>query len=150
MNCRKISNCLKTTAVTVLWEIDDIWNLNYEGASSPYFSLSEHNLYLCARGYENSIGIYLCREDKTFKVLRVFCKVNLVGKYGQERFLGEKEIASEKIKDQVLVESLMLTDLQRDKLDILRENILTISCSVSSSYKINLVKRKEEKEEESK
>lgn len=132
-------NKLKITSITVTWNVEDIWKLSFEGVSSAAFILSDHVFHLYMRRYELSIAVYLCRDDVAPVVMPLLAKLCLVDHVGQEKLIGEREIVIEKEKEFVLLDSVMIDELETLKEEFLSNEVLTVSCTLSSSYRINLM-----------
>lgn len=141
-------NPLKITGITITWEIENIWNLAFEGVSSGSFVLSDHIFHLHMRRYELGIAVYLCRDDMVPASMTLLCKLSMVDQIGHEKLMGEREVVIEKGKEFALLESLMISDLEAQKAEFLNNDTLTISCSISSSYRMNILQKRQKEESE--
>lgn len=134
-------NPLKITGVTVKWEIENIWQLSFQGTSSSVFLLSDHIFHLQARRYDLGIAFYLCRAEAKPLVMNLLCKLSIIDHFWNEKLIGEREVAFEKGKEFVLLQSVMISELEDRKSEFINNDKLTISCSISSSYRLSIMKQ---------
>lgn len=102
--------------------------------SNGVFLLSDHIFHFQARRYDLGIDFYLCRTE-------ALCKLSMIDHVGNEKLIGEKEVAFEKGKEFVLLQSVMINELESQKSEFINNDKLTISCSKSSSYRLNIMKQ---------